>query len=48
MREFLEWFLSLMAVLGVLGGYLFHPALYVIGVPLWTGICLYELRRWKS
>ena len=45
MRDFLEWLLSLIAVAGVLGGYLFHPALYLIGIPLWLGICLYGIRR---
>ena len=45
MKEWVEWLLSLTAVMGVLGGYLFHPALYLIGISLWVGICLYEVRR---
>ncbi len=45
MRNFLLWLVSFVAVSGVLGGYLFHPALYFVGIPLWVGICLYEVRR---
>ena len=45
MSDLQRFFLSCGAIFGVAGGYLFHPALYLIGIPLWVGICLYEVRR---
>ena len=48
MNPWVEWLLSLIAVLGVLGGYLFHPALYLVGVPLWAGLVVNEVRRERN
>ena len=45
MRNFLLWFTSFVAVAGVLGGYLFHPAFYLVGVPAWVGITLRQLYK---
>ena len=45
MSDFRKWLLSVLAICGVLGGYLFHPALYLVGVPVWIGIVIDELRR---
>ncbi len=47
MSNFQRWLLSVIAVCGVLGGFLFHPALYLVGVPLWMGIVIDELKKSK-
>ena len=47
MSDLQRFLLSCGAIFGVAGGYLFHPALYLVGVPLWMGIVIDELKKSK-